>query len=179
MKTIFADTREKHYAVGLSNCATLEMAKGIHAAVEKLHSPVIISSAEEAAAKSISIQPQDALRFAAESECDALAIAIGTAHGVYSEKTVLDPDCLAKLAGAFPTPLVPHRGGGPSDNDFGACVAGGISKINIFTHNKLTATCAAHFVESAGPFGLMPFSTETVKHETMHHMRVFGSGGKA
>ena len=47
-------------------------------------------SAEEAVAKTIYTQPQDALRFAAESGCDALAVAIGTAHGVYAEKPVLN-----------------------------------------------------------------------------------------
>ena len=244
LKTILADTREKHYAVGLFNCVTLEMTKGILAAAEELHSPVIIGpaesllpgaslaeyadmmlgmarragvpvalhfdhgftpelveeairlgfssvmydcsmlpfeenvrrtremtakahaagcsleaeighvgsngSAEEAVAKTIYTQPQDALRFAAESGCDALAVAIGTAHGVYAEKPVLN-------------------------------LAGGISKINIFTHNNLTAARAAHthFTESVGAFELMPFITEAVKHETMHHMRVFGSDGKA
>ena len=74
-----------------------------------------------------------------------------------------------------------HGGSGLSDDDFRACVAGGISKINIFTHNNLTASRAAHthFTESVGAFELMPFITEAVKHETMHHMRVFGSDGKA
>lgn len=37
LKTILADTREKHYAVGLFNCVTLEMTKGILAAAEELH----------------------------------------------------------------------------------------------------------------------------------------------
>ena len=46
LKTILADTREKHYAVGLFNCVTLEMTKGILAAAEELHSPVIIEPAE-------------------------------------------------------------------------------------------------------------------------------------
>ena len=45
LKTILADTREKHYAVGLFNCVTLEMTKGILAAAEELHSPVIIGPA--------------------------------------------------------------------------------------------------------------------------------------
>ena len=46
LKTILADTREKHYAVGLFNCVTLEMTKGILAAAEELRSPVIIGPAE-------------------------------------------------------------------------------------------------------------------------------------
>ena len=107
--------------------------------------------------------------------------AAATAHGVYAEKPVLNLDCLASIAGACSTPLVLHGGSGLSDDDFRACVAGGISKINIVTHNNLTAARAAHthFTESVGAFELMPFITEAVKHETMHHMRVFGSDGKA
>lgn len=165
--------------------APREMAAKAHAAGCSLEAEIghvgSNGSAEEAVAKTIYTQPQDALRFAAESGCDALAVAIGTAHGVYAEKPVLNLDCLASIAGACSTPLVLHGGSGLSDDDFRACVAGGISKINIFTHNNLTAARAAHthFTESVGAFELMPFITEAVKHETMHHMRVFGSDGKA
>lgn len=52
---------------------------------------------------------------------------------------MLNLDCLASIAGACSTPLVLHGGSGLSDDDFRCCVAGGISKINIFTHNNLTA----------------------------------------
>lgn len=275
LKTILADTRRRHYAVGLFNCVTLEMTKGILAAAEELRSPVIIGpaesllpgatlaeyadmmlgmakrasvpvalhfdhgftpelveeairlgfssvmydcsmlpfdenlrrtremvrqahaagcsleaeighvgsngSAEEGIAKTVYTDPQDALRFAAESGCDALAVAIGTAHGVYKETPRLDLDCLARIAAACPTPLVLHGGSGLSDGDFRACVAGGISKINIFTHNNLAAARAAHdqWSTERGAFELMPLVTEAVRRETAHHMRVFGSDGKA
>ena len=68
-----------------------------------------------------------------------------------------------------------------TDEEFRACVAGGISKINIFTHNNLAAARAAreHYTEQTGAFELMPCITEAVKRETMHHIRVFGSDGKA
>ena len=44
LKTILADTRKKHYAVGLFNCVTLEMTKGILAAAEELRAPVILQT---------------------------------------------------------------------------------------------------------------------------------------
>lgn len=275
LKTILADTRQKKYAVGLFNCVTLEMTKGIIAAAEELRSPVIIGpgesllrgatlaeyadmmlgiaqrasvpvalhfdhgftpalveeairlgftsvmydmsmlpfdenvagtkemarkahllgcsleaeighvgsngSAEENIAKTVYTQPEDALRFAAESNCDALAVAIGTAHGVYTKKPVLNLECLHSIAAACDIPLVLHGGSGLSDDEFRACVKNGISKINIFTHNNLAAARAAHahFTEKTGAFELMPVITEAVKQETMHHMRVFGSDGKA
>ena len=275
LKTILADTRRRGYAVGLFNCVTLEMTKGILAAAEELRSPVIIGpaesllpgatlaeyadmmlgmarraavpvalhfdhgftpalveeairlgytsvmydgsmlpfdenarmtralaakahaagcsleaeighvgsngSAEEAVAQSVYTQPEEAVRFSAESDCDALAVAIGTAHGVYAQKPRLDLDCLKSISAACDTPLVLHGGSGLSDDDFRACVAGGISKINIFTHNNLAAARAAHaaFTDKTGAFELMPLVTEAVKAETMRHMRVFGSEGKA
>ena len=67
---------------------TREMAAKAHAAGCSLEAEIghvgSNGSAEEAVAKTIYTQPQDALRFAAESGCDALAVAIGTAHGVYA-----------------------------------------------------------------------------------------------
>ena len=138
-------------------------------------------SAEDDISRTVYTDPADAVRFAGESGCDALAVAIGTAHGVYTQTPVLNLDCLARIAAACPTPLVLHGGSGLSDEDFRACVANGISKVNIFTHNNLAAARAAnsHFNQSTGAFELMPVITEAVKRETMHHMRVFGSDGKA
>ena len=138
-------------------------------------------SAEEAIARTVYTRPEDAAVFAAESGCDALAVAIGTAHGVYREKPRLDLDCLGRIAAACPTPLVLHGGSGLSDDDFRACVAGGISKVNIFTHNNLAAARAARegWNGSTGAFELMPVIARAVKRETMHHIRVFGSEGRA
>ena len=74
-----------------------------------------------------------------------------------------------------------HGGSGLSEEQFRACVAGGISKINIFTHNNPVAARAAHahFTERTGAFELMPFVTDAVKRETMNHIRIFGSEGRA
>ena len=138
-------------------------------------------SAEEDIARTVYTRPEDALRFASESGCDALAVAIGTAHGVYAKAPRLDLDCLHAIAAVCPCPLVLHGGSGLSEEQFRACVAGGISKINIFTHNNLAAARAAnaHFTERTGAFELMPFVTEAVKQETMDHIRIFGSEGRA
>lgn len=46
LKTILSGTREGGYAVGLFNCVTLEMTRGIIAAAEELRSPVIIGPGE-------------------------------------------------------------------------------------------------------------------------------------
>ena len=164
---------------------TKEMAALAHAAGCSLEAEIghvgSNGSAEEAIAKSIYTAAPDALAFAENSDCDALAVAIGTAHGVYAEKPKLDIACLAEIAIACKTPLVLHGGSGLSNDDFRGCVKNGISKINIFTDNNLTAARAAveHFNNKTGAFELMPYVTEAVKQATMERMRVFGSDGKA
>ena len=124
-----------------------EMAKKAHAAGCSLEAEIghvgSNGSAEEDIARSVYTRPEDALRFAQESGCDALAVAIGTAHGVYAKAPKLDLDCLGAIAAACSCPLVLHGGSGLSEEQFRACVAGGISKINIFTHNNLVAARAA------------------------------------
>ncbi len=164
------------------------MTKGILAAAEELHSPVIIGPAESLLPGASLAEYADMMLGMARRA--GVPVALHFDHGFTPELveeairlgfSSVMYDCSMLLAGACSTPLVLHGGSGLSDDDFRACVAGGISKINIFTHNNLTAARAAHthFTESVGAFELMPFITEAVKHETMHHMRVFGSDGKA
>ena len=64
---------------------------------------------------------------------DALAIAIGTAHGAYKIKPCLDIDRLKEIRENVDTPLVLHGGSGLSDEDFRNTIKNGIAKVNIFT----------------------------------------------
>lgn len=64
---------------------------------------------------------------------DALAIAIGTAHGAYKAKPCLDIERLREIRKKVATPLVLHGGSGFSDDDFRNTVKEGIAKVNIFT----------------------------------------------
>ena len=72
---------------------------------------------------SIYTQPEEALDFVHRTGVDALAVAIGTAHGAYKEKPRLDIQRLARIAQMVPTPLVLHGGSGLTDEDFRNCVA--------------------------------------------------------
>ncbi len=73
-------------------------------------------------------------RFVAETGVDFLAIAIGTAHGLYDGEVNLALDLLAEIRARVDIPLVLHGGSGLSDAQFRAVAAGGIQKINIFTN---------------------------------------------
>jgi fructose-bisphosphate aldolase, class II len=76
---------------------------------------------------------EQAVRFAAETEIDALAIAIGNAHGVYKGEPQLRFDRLQEIDSEIEIPLVLHGGSGISETDFLRCIQIGIRKINVAT----------------------------------------------
>ncbi len=81
--------------------------------------------------------PEEAKRFVAETGVDALAIAIGTAHGFYKEKPKLDFELLKKIRTILPNiVLVLHGSSGLPDNDLIKVMELGINKINVATEFK-------------------------------------------
>lgn len=77
--------------------------------------------------------PEEALEFVSETSIDALAVAIGTAHGHYKEVPVLDIDRLKKIRSIVDIPLVLHGGSGTPIKDVQETIKLGIRKINIGT----------------------------------------------
>lgn len=77
----------------------------------------------------------EAERFAHEAKMDALAIAIGNAHGHYRGIPKLNFDVLRDIAGRVDVPLVLHGGTGITDEQFREAIHCGIRKINIATAN--------------------------------------------
>lgn len=126
--------------------------------------------------------PNVAERFVCETGTDLLAVAIGTAHGMYNGEPCLDFDLLRDIGQRVDIPLVLHGGSGLSDEQFRSSVAEGISKINIFTDLGLTA--AARMVEAAKAEGASYFSIADAVRRAFHErvarfLDVFGSSGKA
>ena len=85
--------------------------------------------------------PDDAVVYARETGIDALAVAIGNAHGNYPVATTLAFDVLEKIHEKVDIPLVLHGGSGITDKDFQRAISLGIRKVNIATasFNSLTA----------------------------------------
>nr|WP_302248492.1 class II fructose-bisphosphate aldolase [uncultured Blautia sp.] len=85
--------------------------------------------------------PDDAVVYARETGIDALAVAIGNAHGNYPVAPTLAFDVLAKIHEKVDIPLVLHGGSGITDKDFQRAISLGIRKVNIATasFNSLTA----------------------------------------
>jgi len=129
-------------------------------------------------------EPAEAVRFVADTGVDFLAVAVGTAHGLGQAKRVpkLDFERLNQIRNAVPTPLVLHGGSGVTDDDFRTAIANGICKINIFTALALAGADAIRQVaaDPKSTYGQMNAAAKAaIKASVVHHMRVFGSSGKA
>lgn len=127
-------------------------------------------------------QPEQAADFVKRTGVDALAVAIGTAHGPYKEKPVLDLGRLREIRAQVPVSLVLHGGSGLSDQDFRNCVRDGIQKINIYTDISYAATGAAHdFVEHKGRKieDVSLAMRAAVREATRAKLQLFGCAGKA
>ncbi|MCI5903439.1 MAG: class II fructose-bisphosphate aldolase [Blautia sp.] len=126
--------------------------------------------------------PKMAKDFVDKTGVDALAIAVGTAHGAYKLPPKLDFDRIRTIADTVDVPLVLHGGSGLTDSDFRRAIQEGISKVNIFTDINVAAV-EAEFKKfeymSKGIIDLIPAAVEAVKQETMKKMKLFSSVGKA
>lgn len=127
--------------------------------------------------------PVQAKEFVDKTHVDALAIAVGTAHGAYRFTPKLDFDRIVAIRQAIPeTPLVLHGGSGLSDDDFRRAIQCGIAKVNIFTDINVAGARAireAVQAEKCAMTDLMNLQVEAVKAETMKKMQLFGSQNKA
>ena len=85
---------------------------------------------------------EEAVRFVEETGVDALAIAIGTVHGVYKGTPKLDYDRLSEIRKEVAVPLVMHGGSGLPVDAIKKAVACGINKVNFFTGMSLGAADA-------------------------------------
>ncbi|MBN2347973.1 MAG: class II fructose-bisphosphate aldolase [Bacteroidales bacterium] len=83
-------------------------------------------------------KPDDAKRFVELTGVNALAVAIGTAHGFYKRKPVIRLDILNMISKETPAALVLHGGSGLSDEILKGAVINGINKINLATETKNT-----------------------------------------
>jgi fructose-bisphosphate aldolase class II len=94
----------------------------------------------------------EAERFVRETSVDALAVSIGTLHGLYRGTPQLDFERIAQLRAACPIPLVLHGGSDTPDTDIRRAIETGIDKINIWTDVRIPFLQALKET-LAGPIG--------------------------
>ena len=126
--------------------------------------------------------PAQAADFVKRTGVDALAIAVGNAHGDYKFPPKLDFDRISEIAAAVNVPLVLHGGSGLSDDDFREAIKRGIAKVNIFTDiSKAQVKGMQKGIEAGvnNAFDLTPYEVEAVREVVEEKMRLFSSDGKA
>jgi len=123
-------------------------------------------------------KPDEAEEFAQKTQVDALAVSIGTVHGVYKGQPRLDFERLSEIRKRVDCYLVLHGGSGLSDDDFKKCIEYGINKVNIFTDLTLAINeKLPEFIKTTD--NLTPAIFEKirmiVKEEAIKKLKVFGS----
>lgn len=119
-------------------------------------------------------RPDDAISFADQTQVDALAVAIGNAHGVYTGTPTFHFEVLEEIRARCATPLVLHGGTGASKANFRRCIECGVRKINIATAIYMASAKAARSVASDDWFAISRAVTEAVQAVTQEHIRIFG-----
>ncbi len=128
--------------------------------------------------------PEDAVRFANETEISSLAVAIGTAHGIYKGEPKLDVERLSEIRSRVSIPLVLHGASGVPDEAVKECIRRGISKVNFATELRIAFSDGIKKYLAKDPSAFDPKKycgvgmehvTELVKKKIL----VCGSDGKA
>jgi len=128
--------------------------------------------------------PDEVKKFVEITDVDALAVAIGTSHGVYKKTPELRIDRLDEITALCDRPLVLHGGSGTPDDQMQNAIHHGITKINIYSDvvgalnkglkNKLNS------VEnpSTWPFIVYEDAMTMMKEVVKDKIRKFGSAGR-
>ena len=128
--------------------------------------------------------PQDAVKFVQETGIGSLAVAIGTAHGVYKGEPKLDVDRLSDIRKLVDIPLVLHGASGVPDETVRECIRRGISKVNFATELRIAYSNGVKKYLQDNPEAFDPkkygtvgmdYVTETVKEK----IRICGCADKA
>ncbi len=128
-------------------------------------------------------KPEDAVLFEKETGVDALAIAIGNAHGNYKSTPKLRFDILEQCEKNTELPLVLHGGTGITPEDFVRCSHTGIKKINIATatFDNVEKTVRECYNENAikGYYDLQATEVQGAYENAKRHILIFGTDNKA
>jgi len=165
----------------------VELAHTVNVSVEGELGTIGSTSPEaEAGADEITYtDPEDVVTYIAATGVDTLAVAIGTAHGIYpkDKKPELKLDLLKEIAARTPIPLVLHGGSANPDDEMRAAVKLGISKINISSDMKNAFYQKAREVLASSPMwepnSIYPPCIAAMKVVCHHKIELFNAAGKA
>ncbi|OUM97928.1 MAG: fructose-1,6-bisphosphate aldolase, class II [Paenibacillaceae bacterium ZCTH02-B3] len=178
-----------HYPFEENVRLTKEIVKAAHAmgvsvegelgTIGGVEDDISVDDAEAALAK-----PDEAIRFWEETGVDALAIAVGTAHGMYKGEVRIRFDIIEAVASKIPVPIVLHGGSGVPDDMIRESIRLGVGKINVNTENQIA--CTNKIRELLGndpklydPRKYLGPAREAMKQVVREKIRLFGSNNQA
>jgi len=129
-------------------------------------------------------KPEEAIRFWKETGVDALAIAVGTAHGMYKGEPRIRYEIIQEVASQIDVPIVLHGGSGVPDEAIRRSIELGVGKINVNTENQvaMTKTIREIFARDEKVYDPRKYlgpAKEAMKEVVRSKIRLFGSNGKA
>ncbi len=127
--------------------------------------------------------PDEAVEFASRTGIDSLAIAIGTAHGLYKQTPKIDFDRLETISNRVDVPIVLHGGSDVPDDYIIRAVGLGICKVNVGTELKIAFANAVKKYFTANPQAndpryYMRVGMDAMKEVVYSKIRLCGSAGK-
>ncbi len=128
--------------------------------------------------------PKEAIRFYKETNVDALAIAVGSAHGMYIGEPKLHYEIIEAVSKEIDIPLVLHGGSGIPDESVKKAISLGIGKVNVNTENQIvmTNTIREIFAKNQNVYDPRKYlgpARDAIKEVVRGKIRLFGSNGKA
>lgn len=128
--------------------------------------------------------PDEAKEFVERTNCDSLAVGVGTAHGIYKGIPQINFDVLKKIHALVDIPLVLHGTSGVPDEQVIECLKHGIAKVNYATDLRIAYTNGIKRFLNGNPGGFDPkkygaYGIDDVKNYVARKMQVIGSCNKA
>lgn len=128
--------------------------------------------------------PEEVAKFVEITDVDALAIAIGTSHGVYQKTPELRIDRLKEITAVCDRPMVLHGGSGTPNDQMQNAIHHGITKINIYSdvlyalNQGLKGTLNTMTNPSTWPFLVYENAMKMMKEVIREKLHTFGSAGR-
>ncbi|TCS95565.1 class II fructose-1,6-bisphosphate aldolase [Hazenella coriacea] len=128
--------------------------------------------------------PKDAIRFWEETQVDAMAIAVGTAHGMYKGVPKIRYEIIEEVSKKIDAPIVLHGGSGVPDESIQKAISLGVGKINVNTENQVESTKVIRELLDQNPNIIdtrkfMGPARDIIKEVVKGKIRLFGSANKA
>ena len=186
--SVMYDASAKDYATNIAE--TAEVAKIAHAFGATIEGEIgHVGSAQDGDDKNgMYTTVEEAVDFQTKTGVDALAVAVGNAHGVYKTKPCIRHRRIEELDAAVACPLVMHGGSGLSDDDFANAIRRGIAKANIHTDmvcagmRAMYEQCDAHNRDKIVTWDYLDTrksKVEAIKAVVARKLQLFNSVGRA